>query len=84
MIASAIMKMRMLRRNASAIAGNDSLKTVGSKKAFLTSGQPGDVTTITAISAKKTAVLAVAIAIERPPPSPPSIRDRRLPAAATS
>jgi hypothetical protein len=36
------------------------------------------------MSAKKTTVLAVAIAIERAPPSPPSIRDRRLPEAAIS
>jgi hypothetical protein len=74
----------MFRRNASAIPGKESAKTSGSKNAFLTSGHPGEVTTITAISAKKTNVLAVAIRSERVPPSPPRIRDRRLPAAATA
>jgi hypothetical protein len=50
----------------------------------LTSGHPGDVTTIAAMAPKKTIVLAVAMASDRPPPSPPRMRERRLPAAATA
>ena len=71
----------MFSRKACAISGNDSAKICGSKNAFFTSGQPGEVTMMAAIAPKKTIVLAVAMASERVPPSPPSMRERRLPGA---
>jgi hypothetical protein len=82
--ASAIRKIRTLRRKASAISGNESLKTAPLKKASRTSGHPGDVTTTTTMAAKRTTVLTSAIATEREPSAPPRIREPRLPAAASS
>src|SRR5919106_2206391 len=76
MIASAIRKIRTLSRKARARSGNEPVKRSGLKKARLTSGHPGELTTTTAITATKTAVLAAAIARLRPPPSP-RIRERR-------
>ena len=58
-------------RNASAMPGNDSRKISLLKNAALTSGQPGDETTMTTMAAKKTAVETSAMATARPPERPP-------------
>src|SRR5688572_23269417 len=81
---SAIRKIRTLSRNASAMSGNDSEKTVGSKNACLTLSQPGELTTATPMSPTTTSVLAVATATARLPPgdAEPRMREPLLPVSA--
>ncbi len=50
----------MLSRKARAISGNESTKISRLKNAFLTAGQPGEVTTTATMIAAKTTVLASA------------------------
>jgi hypothetical protein len=81
---SAMRKIRTFRRNARAMSGNDSLKTVGSKNACLTSSQPGELTTATTTSPTTTSVLRVATATARLPPgdAEPRMREPLLPVSA--
>src|SRR5688500_12169343 len=81
---SAIRKIRTFRRNALAMSGNDSWKTVGSKKPCLTSSQPGEVTIATTIRPTTTSVLRVATATARLPPgdAEPRMREPLLPVSA--
>src|SRR6266487_1594060 len=67
--ASAIRKILMLTRKARAISGNESTKICPSKNAFLTAGQPAELTTAKTTTAATTSVLASAMATPlRPPP----------------
>ena len=68
---SAMQKIFTFVRKADAMPGSDSRKISRLKNASLTSGQPGDVTTATTMSAKKTSVETSAIATARPPEEPP-------------
>jgi len=58
-------------RKAEAMPGNESAKISRLKKAALTSGQPGDLTTATTMATKKPAVETSAMATARPPERPP-------------
>jgi hypothetical protein len=64
-------KIFTLVRKAEAMPGSESRKISLLKNASLTSGQPGDETTMTTRTAKKTAVETSAIATARPPERPP-------------
>src|SRR5262245_680190 len=81
---SAVRKIRTLMRKASAIPGNDSRKTSGSKNACLTSGHPDALTTIATSTPTTTSVLMVATAIARPVPgaAEPMMREPLLPVSA--
>jgi hypothetical protein len=68
---SAIQKIFTFVRKAEAMPGSDSRKISRLKNASLTSSQPGDVTTATAMRAKKTSVETTAIVTARPPEEPP-------------
>ena len=63
------------------MSGNDSRKTVAVEERLLTSSQPGELTTATAMSPTNTSVLSAATATARLPPGDPEprMRERLLP-----
>src|SRR3954470_5741617 len=74
---SAIRKISMFSLSARRTFGNEYVNSSQLKNACLTSGQPLEVTTISAMAPKTTSVLAVAIAVLRPAPPAPRMRDER-------
>src|SRR5205085_4934333 len=72
-------KIRMVSRKAWPTSGKESPKSLRSKNALRTSGQPAELAITTATTTKNTTVLVTAIPMLRVPRRSPRIRERRSP-----